>query len=197
MVQIGCCTVTMCPLEQFLVMLIAQFDASFASRFLNRRSTKKDLPGTCTEPMNVEISWCRFEKKGHGLDWVRIHFVQIVRYWVDIIPMLSSFPAIPLFSIWVFPKKVVPPNHPFWGTPIFGNTHMLMPQKTPIASQLSELISICAVAFVWWYNMNIFYLPIAHCIAKTKPRTLTWAKKAMENVQLQHNGMLGAFGGFQ
>ena len=40
-----------------------------------------------------------------------------------------------LISIWVFPKMVVPPkpailircsiiNHPFWGTPIFGNTHM-------------------------------------------------------------------------
>ena len=38
--------------------------------------------------------------------------------------------------IWMFPKIVVPPkwsiligfsivNHPFWGTPIFGNTHML------------------------------------------------------------------------
>ena len=37
--------------------------------------------------------------------------------------------------IWVFPKIVVPPkssilirfsiiNHPFWGTPIFGNIHM-------------------------------------------------------------------------
>ena len=37
--------------------------------------------------------------------------------------------------IWVFPKILVPPkssnligfsiiNHPFWGTPIFGNTHM-------------------------------------------------------------------------
>ena len=38
-------------------------------------------------------------------------------------------------SIWVFPKIGVPPkssiliefsirNHPFWGTPIFGNTHI-------------------------------------------------------------------------
>jgi len=38
-------------------------------------------------------------------------------------------------SIWMFPKIVVPPNHPFligfsiinhpfWGTPIFGNTHI-------------------------------------------------------------------------
>ena len=34
--------------------------------------------------------------------------------------------------IWVFPKIMVPPiligfsiiNHPFWGTPIFGNTHI-------------------------------------------------------------------------
>ena len=40
-------------------------------------------------------------------------------------------------SIWVFPKIVVPPNssiligfsfinHPFWGTPIFGNTHFFI-----------------------------------------------------------------------
>jgi len=39
--------------------------------------------------------------------------------------------------IWVFPKIVVPPNHPFligfstinhpfWDTPIFGNTHTLI-----------------------------------------------------------------------
>ena len=39
------------------------------------------------------------------------------------------------YGIWVFPKMVVPPksyiligfsiiNHPFWGTSIFGNTHM-------------------------------------------------------------------------
>ena len=42
------------------------------------------------------------------------------------------------FSEWMFPKIVVPPNHqfyligfsiinhPFWGTPIFGNTQMLV-----------------------------------------------------------------------
>ena len=39
------------------------------------------------------------------------------------------------FDIWMFPKIVVPPNHPiligfsiinypFWGTPIFGNSHI-------------------------------------------------------------------------
>ena len=27
-------------------------------------------------------------------------------------------------EIWMFPKIVVPPNHPFRGTPIFGNTHI-------------------------------------------------------------------------
>ena len=41
----------------------------------------------------------------------------------------------PMNPIWMFPKIVVPPkssiligfsiiNHPFWGTPIFGNTHI-------------------------------------------------------------------------
>jgi len=44
---------------------------------------------------------------------------------------------IPFANIWVFPKIGVPPNHPFLigfsilnhpflGTPIFGNTHMYM-----------------------------------------------------------------------
>ncbi len=45
-------------------------------------------------------------------------------------------------SMWVFPKIGVPPkswiligfsiiNHPFWGTPIFGNTHMNIVQQKP------------------------------------------------------------------
>ena len=45
-------------------------------------------------------------------------------------------------SIWMFPKIVVPPNHPiligfsiinhpFWGSPIFGNTHILWMCKPP------------------------------------------------------------------
>ena len=34
--------------------------------------------------------------------------------------VLSLWPS-PI--IWVFPEIDVPPNHPFWGTTIFGNTH--------------------------------------------------------------------------
>ena len=45
-------------------------------------------------------------------------------------------------GIWVFPKIMVPPshplliefsiiNHPFWGTPIFGNTHIFLAQILP------------------------------------------------------------------
>ena len=49
---------------------------------------------------------------------------------------LQRFPNKKVFIIWVFPKITVPPNHPFvhrvlheinhpfWGTPIFGNTHI-------------------------------------------------------------------------
>ena len=46
--------------------------------------------------------------------------------------------GLPQGSIWVFPKIMVPPNHPiligfslinhpFWGTTIFGNIHIYMP----------------------------------------------------------------------
>ena len=32
-------------------------------------------------------------------------------------------------STWVFPKIGVPPNHPFWGTTIFGDTHIAFMAK--------------------------------------------------------------------
>ena len=46
---------------------------------------------------------------------------------------------------WVFPKIMVPPksliligfsiiNHPFWGIPIFGNTHILLPPTDSLKS---------------------------------------------------------------
>ena len=54
-----------------------------------------------------------------------------------------------LAFIWMFPKIVVPPNHPiligfsiinhpFWGTPIFGNTHI---------DDLEALLVTCL--FIW------------------------------------------------
>ena len=62
--------------------------------------------------------------------------------------------------IWVFPKIVVPPNHPFvhrvfhyfhhpfWGTTIFGNTHILSILKWPncafkISQAGREFASFC------------------------------------------------------
>ena len=43
-------------------------------------------------------------------------------------PIASMGPVyLPTFTIqisWVFPKIGVPPNHPFWSTPIFGNTQL-------------------------------------------------------------------------
>ena len=35
-------------------------------------------------------------------------------------------------STWVFPKIGVPPNHPFWGTTIFGNTHIAFMAKKDV-----------------------------------------------------------------
>ena len=51
-------------------------------------------------------------------------------------------PEVEGIPIWVFPKIVVPPkssiligfsiiNHPFSGTPIFGNTHILLMEEIP------------------------------------------------------------------
>ena len=61
--------------------------------------------------------------------------------------------------IWVFPKMVVPPissiligfsiiNHPFWGTPIFGNTHVLnshMPWAWPWATNTKKQYGIPSI----------------------------------------------------
>ena len=58
----------------------------------------------------------------------------------------------PLISIWVFPKIGVPPNHPiligfsiinhpFWGTPIFGNTQFFLALQMAIDSSYDELDS--------------------------------------------------------
>ena len=60
--------------------------------------------------------------------------------------------------IWVFPKIGIPPNHPFligfsiinhpfWGTPIFGNTHM-------VSCFLQQDLLICMIHM---YQCNIPY----------------------------------------
>ena len=40
------------------------------------------------------------------------------------------------FEIWVFPKIGVPPNHPFWGIPIFGNTHITHQRCVPFLASI-------------------------------------------------------------
>ena len=49
------------------------------------------------------------------------HLPESVVFFTSI---LSGWRMETFIAIWVFPKIGVPPNHPFWGTPIFGNTHM-------------------------------------------------------------------------
>ena len=57
--------------------------------------------------------------------------------------------------IWVFPKIMVPNssiligfsiiNHPFWGTPIFGNTHIVQSNHSHSKSPQYELLRGWAV----------------------------------------------------
>ena len=66
------------------------------------------------------------------------------------------------YVIWVFPKIVVPPNHPFslgfssinhpfWGTPIFGNTH-IVPWR--IKTSNSPRVSSFFAAAISWVHMK-------------------------------------------
>ena len=78
--------------------------------------------------------------------------------------------------IWVFPKIMVPPNHPFligysiinhpfWGTPIFGNTHM-------VAS--SGIIILPVPSLVTWCRH-----PYGSCNVASKPgKNRDWPSKA-------------------
>ena len=83
---------------------------------------------------------CRFMASVHwenyGVSKIKVHGPGSLN------PTISSQQPVATFiirvlswSIWVFPRIGVPPdhpiligfsiiNHPFWGTPIFGNTHM-------------------------------------------------------------------------
>ena len=62
------------------------------------------------------------------------------------------------FNIWMFPKIVVPPNHPiligfsiinhpFWGTPIFGNTHIVVFEfNISVWTNRNESESLCHIS---------------------------------------------------
>ena len=64
-----------------------------------------------------------------------------------------------MFRKWMFPKIVVPPNHPligvsiinhpFWGTPIFGNTQI--GPKTP-SWQIWHRKTSCVCIPRWWHR---------------------------------------------
>ena len=64
--------------------------------------------------------------------------------------------------MWLFPKMVLPPNHPFligfsiinkpfWGTPIFGNTHV-EPKKSPNwrGKSFSKPPLLCSIVPCWF-----------------------------------------------
>ena len=63
------------------------------------------------------------------------------QYWVVLTCFNHSPEAWRCITTWVFPNIMVTPkssiligcsilNHPFWGTPIFGNTHMFLREAT-------------------------------------------------------------------
>ena len=65
---------------------------------------------------------------------------------------------------WVFPKIMVPPNHsvfhykpshgpPFWGTPIFGNTHLYVRWRFC----RHPLQPICQMEWSFWRGMRLAY----------------------------------------
>ena len=72
------------------------------------------------QPKTSYRRWCHFlDKIQSTSNWLEMHYPKHA------------------ICIWVFPQIMVPPNHPiligfgtiinhpFWGTPIFGNTHIL------------------------------------------------------------------------
>ena len=68
------------------------------------------------------------------------------------------------------------------------------------ATENTNCISIILIDFNLRSGVRIMipyeHLRSTHCIAK-KTKDFDLGKKRMENAKLQHNGMLGAFGGFQ
>ena len=95
----------------------------------------------------VCVSVCDFTTKIHlystslgGARWLKDEFLQKMSF-LGLPKVLGGFEILATSSwrcflnVWVFPKIVVPPNHPFligcsiinhpfWDTPIFGNTQL-------------------------------------------------------------------------
>ena len=71
---------------------------------------------------------------------------------------------------WMFPKIVVPPNHPFWGATIFGNTQMTCLQKLGILTngitfsiadpKNSTFWRLLLHSFLWRWDVFPIFFPI-------------------------------------
>ena len=98
------------------------------------------------------------------------------------------------FEIWMLPKIVVPPNHPFnragfsiinhpfWGTPIFGNTHMLRIFSVFFFHHVSESLGlgpILEVSSFYWSNSKFAGSNTSHV---RHTRGGSWKKCAFLNL---------------
>ena len=76
-------------------------------------------------------------------------------------------------AIWVFPKNRGTPkssiligfsiiNHPFWGTPIFGNTHLATPKL--LTFKTAPFRQTLALGILWWLMVegDVFRPSTAH-----------------------------------
>ena len=106
----------------------------FQLGWFNHQLVYRLYDGFCF-PGNLGIN---FFRSRHGVHWGRLGGLFTVgEGGPNTVVVLSLNMMCPTTTyIWVFPKIVVPPkssifigfsiiNHPFWGTPILGNTHIL------------------------------------------------------------------------
>ena len=85
--------------------------------------------------------------------------------------------------MWMFPKIMVPPkssiliafsiiNYPFWGTPIFGNTHVHSE-----LCRLEKTNKTVGQAIPWSYSLHGFYICTWHHIRLSSARFCFFEKK--------------------
>ena len=84
---------------------------------------------------------------------------RVIRWYFQCLRRLLVHRINEWYGIWMFPKIVVPPNHPtligfsiinhpFWGIPIFGNTHIYL--------HLANCL-IVTVLYIYRYTIHGFY----------------------------------------
>ena len=108
----------------------------------------------------------------------------------------------PMMMIWVFPKIGVPPNHPiligfslinppFWGTPIFGNTHIV---KGKINKNTNPSKIVHGTESQFWPR-SVSYDPARFLILRffrgpnvtwVRPLVISWNKQTLPTGTINH-----------